>query len=50
MHKEGILVQEPEELEPGAGAGQQDVTELDAWLKCGALSALGMPVQEVVPL
>ena len=40
-------MQEPEALEPGAGAGQQNVTELDAWLKCSALSALGMPVQEV---
>lgn len=45
----GFVLQEPEALEPGAGAGQQDVTELDAWLKCGALSALGMPVQEVSP-
>ncbi len=34
-------------LEPGAGAGSQDVTELDAWQKCGALSAVGMSVQEV---
>lgn len=41
------ILQEPEALEPGAGAGQQNVTELDAWLKCSALSALGMPVQEV---
>lgn len=40
-------MQEPEALQPGAGSGHQDVTELDAWLKCGALSAVGMPVQEV---
>ena len=45
----GWCVQEPEELEPGAGAGMQDVTELDAWQKCGALSAVGMSVQEVLP-
>ncbi|KAL0039508.1 hypothetical protein WJX77_000232 [Trebouxia sp. C0004] len=39
--------QEPETLEPGAGAGTQDVTELDAWQKCGALAAIGMSVQEI---
>ena len=42
-------MQEPETLEPGAGAGTQDVTELDAWQKCGALAAVGMSVQEVRP-
>ena len=42
-----IAVQEPETLEPGAGAGTQDVTELDAWQKCGALAAVGMSTQEV---
>ena len=42
-----ITVQEPETLEPGAGAGTQDVTELDAWQKCGALAAVGMSIQEV---
>ena len=42
-----MRVQEPETLEPGAGAGTQDVTELDAWLKCSALAAVGMSVQEV---
>ena len=36
-----------EVLELGAGAGRQDVTELDAWQKCGALSAIGMSVKEV---
>lgn len=45
----GLYVQEPEVLEPGAGAGMQDVTELDAWQKCAALSAVGMSVQEVLP-
>ncbi len=44
-----VRVQEPETLEPGAGAGTQDVTELDAWQKCGALAAVGMSVQEVRP-
>ncbi|DBA81315.1 TPA: hypothetical protein ACH3X2_006925 [Trebouxia sp. C0005] len=39
--------QEPETLQPGAGAGTQDVTELDAWQKCGALAAVGMSVQEI---
>ena len=41
------LMQEPEPLESGAGAGTQDVTELDAWQKCGALAALGMTIDEV---
>ena len=39
--------EQDEELELGAGAGTQDVTELDAWQKCGALSAIGMSVKEV---
>ena len=42
-----LLAQEPEVLEPGAGAGTQDVTELDAWQKCGALAAVGMSIDEV---
>ena len=45
-----LVTQEPEELEPGAGAGTQDVTELGAWQKCSALSAVGMSVKEVLPV
>lgn len=41
------MLQEPEELESGVGAGTQDVTELDAWQKCGALAAVGMTIDEV---
>ena len=41
------MFQEPEALEAGAGAGTQDVTELDAWQKCGALAAVGMTIDEV---
>ena len=41
-------LQEPEELESGAGAGTQNVTELDAWQKCGALAAVGMTIDEVL--
>ena len=35
-------------MESGAGAGTQDVTELDAWQKCGALAAVGMTIDEVL--